>query len=86
MTITTTNQTTPVENVYATITNIHFNFDVSEEYGISRQEQIELPEDTIGETFFIDTDDLEDIDEKISDTISDHTGWLVDYVEYQLTY
>ena len=85
--MTTTIEASTGLNIYATITHIVYDFEVADEkFGISEEDQEELTQQTIGSTIFIDADNLEDIDEKIADAISDETGWLVSEVEYQLTY
>lgn len=73
------------------INNIVYNFEVSDEsFGITKEEQDELTQSTIGKTILLDIDeeDLGDedyINERITDAISDETGWLIEDIDYTLT-
>ena len=75
----------------ALITNVVYNFDVSEEsFGITKEEQDELTKTTIGKTILLDIQEADLIDgayieEMVADAISDETGWLVDEVDFTLT-
>ena len=83
---------TPEVKIKATITNVIYNFEVDEErFGITKQEQDDLTQQTIDSLiiFDVDKEDLEDedyINEKITDIISDKTGWLIDEIDYTITY
>lgn len=83
---------TPEVKIKATINNVVYNFQVDDErFGITKQEQDDLIQQTISSqiVFDVDKEDLEDedyINQKITDIISDKTGWLIDAIDYTITY
>ena len=83
---------TPEVKIKATINNIVYNFQVDDErFGITKQQQDDLTQHTIGSqiVFVVDKEDLKDedyINQKITDIISDETGWLIDAIDYTITY
>ena len=62
------------------VTEVQFAFD---EEDFAPEEQQSVIDSVVGNTYAVEVDDDEDADEALVETVTDATGWCVNYLQYR---
>jgi hypothetical protein len=62
------------------VTEVQFTFD-EEDFG--PEEQQSVVDSVVGNTYEVEVDDLEDAEDVLAETVTDATGWCVDYLLFR---